>query len=62
MDAVRKGFIILSLVKSMVRKAYRGVLFLSFLSIMLLVTILLVTFLADPQAMYELIKHTFGIR
>ncbi|MGA9173711.1 MAG: hypothetical protein WBZ33_07050 [Thermoactinomyces sp.] len=52
----------MSLVKNVVRKAYRGVLFLSFLSILLLCTVLLLAFLADPAAMYDFIKHTFGLK
>ncbi|MGA8943157.1 MAG: hypothetical protein WB502_10630 [Thermoactinomyces sp.] len=48
-------------VKLMVRKAYKGVLFLTFLSLLLLCTVLLLAFLADPQAMYEYIKQTFGV-
>ncbi|MFD1422337.1 MULTISPECIES: hypothetical protein [Laceyella] len=52
----------MSMVKTMVKKAYRGVLFLVFLSILMLVTVLLMTFLADPQAMYDHIRQTFGVR
>jgi hypothetical protein len=49
-------------VKMIVKKTYKGVLFLTFLSILLLCTVLLLAFLADPQAMYEFIKQTFGVR
>ncbi len=52
---------ILNLVKSMVKKTYRGILFLLFLSIMLICTVLIITFLADPVGMYEYIKSVFGI-
>jgi hypothetical protein len=61
-DADRKGFIHLRAVKTIVKKTYKGVLFLTFLSILLLCTVLLLAFLADPQAMYEFIKQTFGVR
>lgn len=58
---IRKGIIILNLVKSMVKKTYRGIIFLLFLSIMLICTVLIITFLADPVGMYEYIKNVFGI-
>ncbi|WP_165875726.1 hypothetical protein [Hazenella coriacea] len=51
----------MSLVKTVVRKAYRGVLFLAFLSILLLCSVLLLVFLADPQGMYEYVKQVFGM-
>ncbi|WP_164491655.1 hypothetical protein [Staphylospora marina] len=51
----------MSVVKSVVKKAYRGALFLGFLSILLLVTVLLLAFLANPEAMYEAVKKIFGI-
>jgi hypothetical protein len=61
MEFDRKGITTLSLVKSVVKKAYRGMLFLSFLSILLLCTVLLLAFLANPELMYEAVKRTFGI-
>lgn len=51
----------LNLVKSMVKKTYRGIIFLIFLSVMLICTVLVITFLADPVGMYEYIKTVFGI-
>jgi len=51
----------LNLVKSMVRKTWRGILFIIFLSVMLICTVLFITFLADPVGMYEYIKMVFGI-
>lgn len=57
----RKGIIILNMVKSMVKKTYRGMIFIIFLSIMMISTVLLLTFLADPAAMLDHIKVVFGI-
>lgn len=59
--SIRKGIIALNLVKSMVKKTYRGIIFLIFLSVMLICTVLVITFLADPVGMYEYIKTVFGI-
>gem|GEM_PF-2553406 len=57
----RKGISTLNIVKSMVKKTYRGILFLIFLSVMLICAVLIITFLADPVGMYEYIKSVFGI-
>ncbi|WP_168188584.1 hypothetical protein [Thermoflavimicrobium daqui] len=47
--------------KTLIRKVYRGVFFVLFLSIMLLCTVLLLAFLADPTMMYATIKKIFGV-
>lgn len=47
--------------KSMAKKTYRGILFIVFLSVMLICTVLVITFLADPVGMYEYIKGVFGM-
>ncbi|SHE48031.1 hypothetical protein SAMN05444392_101646 [Seinonella peptonophila] len=57
-----KENIALNLVKSMVKKTYRGMIFIIFLSVLLIGTVLLITFLADPMAMFEHIKQVFGLK
>ncbi|WP_175552267.1 hypothetical protein [Seinonella peptonophila] len=52
----------MNLVKSMVKKTYRGMIFIIFLSVLLIGTVLLITFLADPMAMFEHIKQVFGLK
>ncbi|MBD1371792.1 hypothetical protein IC620_05390 [Hazenella sp. IB182357] len=52
----------MNVVKSVVRKTYRSVMFLSFLSVLLLSTVLLLAFLANPQEMYNTIQSIFGIQ
>jgi hypothetical protein len=49
------------MVKSFAQKFYRGLLFIVLLAVLMLCTILLITFLADPSRMIETIKATFGI-
>lgn len=56
-----KGVFGLSVVKSMVKSAYRGVLFIIFLSVMLLCTVLLLAFLANPGLMMESVERAFGM-
>ncbi|BCU81248.1 MULTISPECIES: hypothetical protein [Polycladomyces] len=51
----------MSVVKSMVKSAYRGVLFILFLSVMLLCTVLLLAFLANPSLMMESVERAFGM-
>ncbi|MBN2910191.1 hypothetical protein JQC72_11830 [Polycladomyces sp. WAk] len=51
----------MSVVKSMVKSAYRGVLFIIFLSVMLLCTVLLLAFLANPGLMMESVERAFGM-
>ncbi|SFX11121.1 hypothetical protein SAMN04487866_101567 [Thermoactinomyces sp. DSM 45891] len=55
------GDSILSFVKTVASKFYRGALFIGFLAFMLLSVMLLFTFLANPEGMIEHVKHTFGI-
>lgn len=57
-----KGLVSLNIVKSMMKKTYRGLLFIIFLSIMLISAALLITFLADPVSMFEHIKEVFGLK
>ncbi len=45
----------------MVKSLYRGLLFIVLLALLMLCTILFITFLADPARMVETIKGTFGI-
>ncbi|WP_044640586.1 hypothetical protein [Risungbinella massiliensis] len=47
--------------KNAAKKLYRGLLFILFLAIMMLCTVLVLTFLADPQGMLETIKKAFGL-
>jgi Na+/serine symporter len=56
-----KGVFGLSVVKSMVKSAYRGVLFILFLSVMLLCTVLLLAFLANPSLMMDSVERAFGM-
>jgi hypothetical protein len=55
------GASFLEMVKSIAKKFYRGLLFIVLLAILMLCTILFITFLADPSRMIETIKGTFGI-
>ncbi|GGE18385.1 hypothetical protein GCM10011571_20310 [Marinithermofilum abyssi] len=48
-------------VKSTVRSMYRGFMILFILSFMLLSTVLLLAFLADPQLMWESVQQAFGM-
>lgn len=48
--------------KNAAKKVYRGLLFILFLAIMMLCTVLILAFLADPSLMLETIKQSFGIR
>jgi hypothetical protein len=47
------------MVKSMVRSAYRSLMFILFLSVMLLVTVLLLAFLANPSLMWDSVRAAF---
>ena len=49
----------MGMVKSLMRSAYRGLLFILFLSVMLLVTVLLLAFLANPSLMWESVREAF---
>ncbi|WP_156877485.1 hypothetical protein [Shimazuella kribbensis] len=51
----------MGMVKSFAKKFYRGLLFIVLLAVLMLCTILFITFLADPSRMIETIKGTFGI-
>lgn len=47
--------------KSAAKKVYKGLIFMIFLAVMMLCTILVITFLADPGMMLETIQKTFGL-
>lgn len=49
----------MGMVKTMMRSAYRGLLFIMFLSFMLLITALLLAFLANPPLMFESVQQAF---
>ncbi|PTX59379.1 hypothetical protein C8P63_11274 [Melghirimyces profundicolus] len=51
----------MAVVKSTVRSMYRGFLILFALSFMLLSTVLLLAFLANPQLMWESVQQAFGM-
>lgn len=51
----------LTVVKSTVRSMYRGFLMILLLSFLLLSTVLLLAFLADPQLMWESVRKAFGM-
>ncbi len=42
-----------------VRSAYKGVLFIVILSLLLLCTVLLLAFIADPQGMWDSVRQAF---
>lgn len=56
-----KGVFVLAVVKSTVRSVYRGFLILFALSFLLLSTVLLLAFLANPQLMWESVQQAFGM-
>lgn len=45
----------------MFKSAYRGVLFIFFLSVMMLCTVFLLAFLANPNLMMESVQRAFGM-
>ncbi|SFS95740.1 hypothetical protein [Marininema halotolerans] len=49
------------MVKSTARSMYRGLLIILILSFLLLSTVLLLAFLADPQLMWESVQQAFGM-
>ncbi|GGA40978.1 hypothetical protein ACFQ49_07770 [Kroppenstedtia eburnea] len=51
----------MAVVKSTVRSVYRGFLILFALSFLLLSTVLLLAFLANPQLMWESVQQAFGM-
>lgn len=51
----------LTVVKSTVRSMYRGLLMILILSFLLLSTVLLLAFLADPQLMWDSVRKAFGM-
>ncbi|QKG84085.1 hypothetical protein GXN76_06080 [Kroppenstedtia pulmonis] len=51
----------MSVVKSTMRSMYRGLLIILILSFMLLSTVLLLAFLANPQLMWESVQQAFGM-
>lgn len=48
-------------VKSAAKKVYKGFLFIVFLAIMMLCTVLVLTFLAAPDMMLDTIRRAFGL-
>lgn len=56
------GGLFLTVVKSTVRSMYRGFLMIFILSFLLLSTVLLLAFLADPQLMWDSVRKAFGMQ
>ncbi|MDR6226437.1 hypothetical protein [Desmospora profundinema] len=52
----------MTVVKSTVRSMYRGFLMIFILSFLLLSTVLLLAFLADPQLMWDSVRKAFGMQ
>ncbi|SDW25557.1 hypothetical protein SAMN05444487_10274 [Marininema mesophilum] len=49
------------MVRSTARSMYRGLLIIFILSFLLLSTVLLLAFLADPQLMWDSVQQAFGM-